>query len=65
MAKKLFLVTRIERWDQLVQVEAETAEEAKDIAYDGGGEIHCDPEFVEFTNKETADVREFEPIEEH
>lgn len=56
---KLFLVERQERWCQLVQVEAETAKEALDVAYDGGGTIHVDPEFVEFIHKENADVTEF------
>ena len=56
---KLFLVERQERWNQLVHVEAETEQEALDQAYEGNGEIHSDPEFVEFIHKENADVKEF------
>jgi len=55
---KYFLVERQERWNQLVQVEAETPQEALDKAYTADCEIFCDAEFVEFIHKENATVRE-------
>jgi len=53
---KYFLVERQERWTQLVEVEAETEQEALDKAYNGDCVINSDPEFVEFIHKENATV---------
>jgi hypothetical protein len=58
---KLFIVERQERWTQIVYVEAETSQEALDKAYDGGGDINDDAEFVEFIHKENATVEEHVP----
>jgi hypothetical protein len=55
---KLFRVERQERWNQLVYVEAENAQEALDKAYNGDCEIHDDAEFVEFIHKENASVEQ-------
>ena len=56
MPKRVFLVERQERWNQLVEVEAETFHEALDKAYNGDCTVNSDPEFVEFIHKENAIV---------
>jgi hypothetical protein len=61
---KIFIVERQERWNQLVQVEADTEQEALDKAYDGNCTMHVDPEFVEFIHKENAAVTEVPPAED-
>ena len=53
---KLFIVRRQERWEQLVSVEAENAQEALDKAYAADCTINDDAEFVEFIHKENAEV---------
>jgi len=59
---KLYIVKRQERWEQLVQVEAATKNEALDKVYNGYGEIYCDAEFVEFIQKENAEVEELDTL---
>lgn len=51
-----FLVTRQERWDQMVLIDALTEEDAKRRAYKGLGVISSDPEFVDYINRENWNV---------
>jgi hypothetical protein len=55
---RIYLVTRIERYEQLVEVEAPSKEEALRLAADDCGTINSDPEFHSFTDSSTWAVEE-------
>ena len=55
---RTYLVTRIERWAQTVQVEARTPEEALLRAENDEGIINDDPEFHSFTSRDYWNAEE-------
>lgn len=55
---KTYLVTRIERYEQLVEVEAVSEEAALRLVRDGYGTINSDPEFHSFTDSSNWTVEE-------
>jgi len=55
---RTYLITRIERYEQLVEVEATSKEEALRLAADGYGTINSDPEFHSFTDSSLWTVEE-------
>lgn len=55
-----YLVTRQERWDQLVLIDALTEEDAKRRVAKGAGVISSDPEFVDYINKENWNAERLE-----
>ncbi len=61
---KYFLVTKIERWEQLVQVEAKDKTEALDKAKEGDYTIHTDPEYHSDCNPDLWNIEEMLPEEE-
>lgn len=55
-----FLVTRQERWDQMVFIDALTEEDAKRRVAKGLGVISSDPEFVDYIYKENWNAERLE-----
>jgi len=55
---KAYFVTRIERYEQLVEVEALSPEGALQLVRDGYGTINSDPEFHSFTDSSNWAVEE-------
>lgn len=58
---KTYLVTRLDIYEQIVEVEAESPVQARYKAWKGDCEIHSDPEFKDFLRpSENWTVEEFE-----
>ena len=53
-----YIVTRQERWDTLIEVEAPHMGKAAQRARDGEGDILGDAEFVEYINTDSWEVEE-------
>ncbi len=56
--EKTYLVTRIERYEQIVEIEATSEEVALDLVREGYGTINSDPEFHSFTDSSNWTVEE-------
>lgn len=57
---RTYFITRIERWEQLVEVEARSEQEALLRAKDDCGTINSDPVFHSFTDSFDWTVEEVE-----
>ena len=55
-----YLVTRIERWEQLIEVRATSPEEARRLAKQDYGMVNDDPVFHSYTDESLWTVEEIE-----